>query len=518
MANWDKKSAVVDVQVGGPGNPYQILGTISDNDVVMSGLSGGGQATEPDYARDLSAGAGQYVAAGTHTTGNPDPYTFSLMKRLRAPLADVGVNILRQKFGCLHNVRVRQGCNDPVIKTNYVAMKVMNYVNATGFSDDSNLADGTVGDGTPVMQQIDEQAVDLIDLNKPSHVNIQGTVVDFDINDVISVGVRGCAGICGPANDGDQDFWMVTDRDDSPGYLSNATPLFIYTRDGGGSFASSYIGSLQVADAVALVKSGGYVVVASSTATNGGIAYALFQDILDGAGAPWGKATGITATKEPRAIAALGGLIWAAGTGGYIYRSTDGPFAFTAISAAAHTTQNFNAVAIADENLAYFAANAGVIVKYENGVLSLLTLTNSAGATVTTANINTIVVPKGSARGSEVYIGTADGKIFRSKSKGAAGTWEERTFDKSGNGSVGKIGFGGPDGVFMFVVQNDVGGVTSRVLRDLSGGALGQDVEIIGGFTTPGNGGYNSIAASSPNVAMVVGNKVNGYGYIGKIS
>lgn len=518
-APWDSTKTVVDIQVGGPGNPWAILGTVADNDVSMGAVSGGGQAVEADYARDLSAGAGQYVAVGTHTTGNPDPYTFQLSKRLRVPLADVGVDVLRQKFGCLHNTRVRAECSDVVNRTNYLSQIVFNYVNGTSFSTDKNLADGMLADATPVMVQIDEQAINQIDGNKVNHVGLGAQISDFDINDVISVGIRGCAGICGPANDGDQDFWMVTDQDNTPGYLTFPTPLFIWTTNGAQSFPTpSSIGVFQNSDAVGLAKSGSYAVVISSTASSGGFAYALFQDILDGNTAAWVLASGVTATKEPQAIAALGSLIWAAGKGGYIYRSNDGPFAFSAFNAGVLTTQNYNAVAIADENLAYFGGNAGVLARYDNGVLSLLTLTDVNGNTVTTANINTVAVPSGSARGGEVYIGTADGKVFRSKSKGAPKTWEQLSFDKSGNGSIKSIRFAKPDGVMMFVVQHGVGGTTSRVLRDLSGGAMGQDVEILGSFTNPPNTGINAIAPSSPNVALSVGNKANGFGFIGKVS
>lgn len=515
---FDKTQTLVEVQFGGPGNPYQVLGTVADNDVSVGAPSGGGQSFETFYARDVGAGAGQFASVGVRPTSNPEPWTFSIMKRLRSPFSEAGVNALRRKFSCLHNARIRQLCGDMTNKTNYDALLLYNQVNGTSYSYDGNVAEGQTIDGTPLMEQIDERAVDEIRLKKVSHVDIKGTVIDFDINDVISVGVFQCAGNCGPANDGDQDFWAVTDRDSTPGYLTVATPQFLYTRDGGLTWGVSSIAELQVADALSVAKVGGYIVVASATAVNGGIAYALYQDILDGVGAPWAKSTGITNNEEPRAVAAIGSIVWAAGVGGYIYRSTDGPFAFSAVSAGALTVQNFNAIAIADENLVYFGANAGVVAKYENGVLTQLTLTNSAGATVTSANIKTIAVPPGAARGNEVYIGTADGKIFRSKQKGAAGTWEAMSFDKSGTGTIDKIVFARPDGVVMFVVQSSAGGANSRVLRDLSGGALGQDVEPIGTFLNPSNLAINSIAASSPNVAISVGQIVNAQGFIGKVS
>lgn len=514
---WDKTQTIVEVQFGGPGNQYKTLGMAAEDDVIVGAAAGGGQAVEPDYARDQTAGAGVYVPIGSHTTGNPEPYTFQLMKRKRAPQEYPGVDAIRRKFGCLHNLRIRQGCNDPMVKTNFITMDLFNWVNGTNSQDDSNLADGTIADATKVMLQIDEQANNRLTINKVNLVNIQGTVTDFDINDIISVGVFQCSGFCGPANDGDQDFCMVTDRDSTPGYLTFPTPLFIWTKDGGQAFPTpSSIGVFQNSDAHGLAKSGGYVIVVSGTASSGGFAYALYQDIINNVGAPWALATGVVATKEPQAVAALGDLVWAAGKGGYIYRSTDGPFAFSVYNAGVLTTQDYNSVAIADENLAYFAGNAGVIARYDNGVISLLTLTNSAGATVTTANINKVRVPPGAARGSEVQIGTADGRMFRSKSKGAAGTWEELAFDQSGNGSIRDFGFAKPDGVFMWVLQSNVGGTASRVLRDLSGGAMGQDCEIIGNFT--GNAGLNAIAVASPNVAMAVGQISNSYGYIGKIS
>lgn len=517
-ALWKRPETIAEVQPGGPGNPYKVLGFVQDNDTIIGAASGGGQAFDTDWSRDLTAGAGQPIAVGTHTTGNPDPWTFQLQKRLHLPLEYTGVDALRRLFGCLHNLRIRAGCNDIAVKSNFISMELFNYVNGTGYSDDSNLSDGMTNDSTPVLLQVDERAVNRISVNKVNLVNIQGTVSDFDINDIISVGVFNCAGVCGTANDGDQDFWFVTDRDNTPGYLSQPTPIFNWTTDGGQNWAEtpSSIGVFQNSDAVGVAKSGAYVVVVSNTASSGSFAYALFEDIKNGVSAPWALATGGVAAKEAQAIAALGSLIWAVGKGGHIYRSTDGPFAFTVYNAGALTAQNYNAVAIADENLAYFAGNSGVVAKYDNNVLSLLTLTNSSGATVTTANINTIAVPPGAARGNEVYIGTADGKVFRSRSKGAAGTWEELAFDKSGTGSIKKIVFSKPDGVFMWVLQFDVGATVSRVLLDRSGGAMGQDVEPLGNFT--GNAGLNSIATSSPVVALTVGQISNSYGYIGKIS
>lgn len=78
------------------------------------------------------------------------------------------------------------------------------------------------------------------------------------------------------------------------------------------------------------------------------------------------------------------------------------------------------------------------------------------------------------------------------------------------------MSFAGLQGNILFVVQNDVNGY-SRVLRDFSGGNLGNDVEAIGDFVTPGNFGINSIYAANSNMAVDVGNVQGTYAIIGMI-
>lgn len=510
-SNWNSAETIIWIQRGGAGNNWQYFGTVNENSGGMSSIAGGGQPVEGRYARDTDAGYGAFKAVGLVNTGNPDPWTFTLMKRLRNPITETGINALRLIFGCLHGVRIQSGCGDLKQPTNYTGFYHFPDTRATAYPTSENMSNGTEAASVDNMQQIEESALTLITGNKLIHLDITGTNSDVDINKVIRVGVIQCAGDCGSANDGNQDFWAVTDRDSTPGHGGAASPRFMYTTDGGTTWSGIYIDDFTTADATDVVKLGQYVVVASPTANNGGVAYALYQDIVDGVSNPFAVSTGIVATSgAPRALALAGLTLFAVGNGGYIYRATDGiGAAFSVLSAGTVTSQNFLCAAAADENLAWFGANSGVLVRYDRGSIATVTISGITG------NIKTVAVPPG--RGNELYVGTSSGRIFRTRNATATTpTFSELSFAGSGTGSVDEIRFD-RSGAYMYVVQSNASGL-SRILRDMSGGAMGVDVEFVGSYTSPTNVGINSIAPADSNTAITVGQLLaSGYGFIGKV-
>jgi hypothetical protein len=79
------------------------------------------------------------------------------------------------------------------------------------------------------------------------------------------------------------------------------------------------------------------------------------------------------------------------------------------------------------------------------------------------------------------------------------------------------MSFAGNDGEILYLIQTN-GSSQSRILRDLSGGKLGNDVEAISQFTSPSNAAFDDIFAADENTAMVVGDVTGGQGFIGLVA
>lgn len=242
---------------------------------------------------------------------------------------------------------------------------------------------------------------------------------------------------------------------------------------------------------------------------NNGVAYALITDAKSASNPVWTLASGISAN-HPKVLAVLpGGDVIAAGDGGYIYKSTDGGFSFASLDAASATTDNINAIEVVSDNLVWFGCDSGTLLKYNGKGVSVVTTTGI------TANINALAVPVG--RNKELYMGMADGSIQRTNdSTVTAPTFTQKTWAGSGVGSIDDLLFVGPLANTLYISQANAAGA-SRILRDLSGGALGNQVEEVSTYDSPGNGGYNSIAGGNENFIMVVGEVEATYGFIGQV-
>ncbi len=503
LKGWLANKATVDVQIGGPGNPWKLL----DPSATLDGPSGvRSQKVESRYTRGNAAG--QYKYLGAVKTANPDRIKVPLSLRLQA------CDFL-QRLDCPVTLRARQACASRTTLTDYEQSIVYIDSHPDGGLDYSNpLANGTEDNGADVMEKINYSAGEEMRVVKVAHLDISGTISDFAINKIIGVGLRVCQSGCGVETTEENDFWAVTDRDSTPGYLTLPTPKFLWTTDGGTTWSTSDIAPFVNGDATDVAQYGAYVLVASPTH---GVAYARYQDLVDGVANPWAHCTGFSGgTAFPKALAVVGGDVYAAGTLGYIWKSTDG-FTFSVLSAGTVTTQTINDIAAAGCDLLWFAGNSGALVKLFKSALSLVVVKDSANATVT-SNLNVVEVPD--LRGYEVYVGTTGGKIIASKNADASTpTWAELAFSGAGTGSINDLKFGGTFGAILFIVQTEPGGSgRSRVLRDLSGGAGGlSQVEIIGTYSQPANLGINSIAVANANVAVTVGEVEASFAFIGKV-
>lgn len=493
MVQWDssRERTIIDIRKGGAGNPWLVFSTQGE----ITAPSGGGQSVDSRWGRGEN-GLSEYK--GAIITDNPARFELDLMDRLNPAQR----NFLYE-LKCAVDLRVRQRCGDFKDLTSYEA--IIEYMDGriTAKSYSTPLANNAAQPGDDVMDTKSISAAFEVRQLRPAHLSATGTNVDAVINQVISVGLAQCAGDCGPEFTGEEEFWCVTSQDSTPGYLTIPAAQFGYTLDGGSTWTFDYIDLLQNADALSLVKVGPRVFVASPA---GGIVYARVQDIKDGVSLPWTRAL-VGGANGPRAITATpNGTLYAAGLNGYIYRSTDGGFTWTTLSAGTVTAQQLNKIVAASDNLIWIAGNNGTLLRIMNGVVSAVT-------TGLSANITALAVPRG--REGEVYFGTAAGRIYRSRNAGATTpTIAELALDLAGSGSIEDVAFGGFKGNTFWIIQSRADG-KSRVLRDLSGGAAGQQIEVIGSFDSPTNNGINSIAVANDNYFLTVGELVGGYGWIG---
>ena len=492
-----REKTYVDVQIGGPGNPW----VLSAEDTSMTAPSGGRQSVDSRWGRNFR---GDSTYKGTIRTGNPARWTFDVMARLTIFSA---IHSLLNKFdprpgcGCEYDgvgIRRRQRCGDIRDINNYEIANF--YVDAfsTNQSWSANLANADVGDDSDVMVTESFSAGEDYFIKKLTHSDVKGTFSDFAYNDILY--------LC------DKKWYAVTDADNTPGYLSQPTPMLKWTTDDfNPSYSySSYIAPFLNGNATSVVIVGDRVVVASPT---NGVAYARLVDldaqVVDATVQPWTLATGLTTPKFPTALTVIGTTIWGVGTGGRIFKSSDGGFTFELVNDGVTTAQNLVSVSFENEYLGWAAGASGTLLRYMNGNWTEIDIPSLS------ATINTVAVPPG--RPDEVYVGTAGGEVYVStNAQVTKPTFATRPFPKSGNGSIVQIKFIGYRGQYMFLLQSDSASNT-RVLRDLSGGALRSDVEVIGDFSSPDNNGINAIALATPNVAFVVGEVVSSYGYIGAV-
>lgn len=503
---WNPRPEATDIFARkGPGNPWLAL----EIDAEFDAPSGGGQSVESRWGRGANGGL---ALRGSAVTGNPERMDGQLMLRLRSGTFLTNL----QKMRCFPDILIIQACATKGIPLNYtMAIELIETLTTSrGYSE--SLANATEDNQADVKETYDVSAALDLRTKKLQHLDISATASDFAYNKVISVGVTQCAGDCGPESDGAQEFWLASDRDTTPGYSGLNVPKFDWTTNQGGTINSTYVDVLGNSDGMDVVRMGNSIVFVSNT----GVARASIEDVYNLASNPWTLATGISGV--PKAIAVIDPLTaYLVGQAGKIWKTTDGAASFTLIDNGATTSQNLNSIVAANANLLWVGGNSGVVIKIlnlSNGqTISLVNVLTSAGATILSAgeNINVVAAPSGR---DELYLGTSGGKIVRStRANVTRPAFESKAFPKSGQGQVSDLQFAGYKGNMLFVLQRNSAG-NSRVLRDISGGYLtDSQVEIIGDFTTPVNNLMNSIAPSSENQALVVGEVETTYAYVGNV-
>lgn len=502
MPLWNNLSeqTIAYIRKGGPGNPWTLL---DENGAMIDAFTGGAAEVESRFGLNSR---GQRTYLGALKQGDDARITTTASFRL-----EISRLLNQLRVGrCPFDIMVNQRCGE-VSPIAYTGGLILYDGYTTNKSYDNTLALLPDNTQTDVLRALDLSFAPIEDAAlKLRHLDITNTVSDFDINKVISVGVQKCSGDCGliGENDGEQDFWAVTDADSTPGHGGFAAPRFLYTEDGGTTWNGSSVTALLGGNLFAVAKAGDYVIVAGST----GIAYAKFQDIKDGVSLPWSLALSASNINDMTFVSSDTG--YAAANSGVIYKTTDGGFTWTTLSNGTLTAQNLNSVSFVDSTTGYFAGNSGALITYFNGTLALLPVRTSVGGAAITVNFN--VVATAPFRGNEVFLGTSTGVMYRCTN--ATGSYPLFTLmtglPLSGSGSIDDIQFGGFRGSVLFIVQSNAAN-TSRVLRDITGGNTAMKIENVGDFTNPSNFLINSIAPASITRFISVGQIHETYGFIG---
>lgn len=480
----------VDVQIGGAGNNWAYLSACAS----MSGPTVPFGGTEIRWCQDPAVAGGFKVSSQFRTA--PDQVSFDLMTKLGK------VNYLN-RLNCPFTLRARYAnCGEREDPANYILMlaycssqlQEKSYEDLV-VTDPANVDEIMVT--TPV-QAVSEYRIEDI---APERVGTLAGLGDQPINDIEYCDSAQCPGYCGTESDGCTTWYAVTDIDTSPYAAPNLIKGVVNLTTQQTTITNQPI--LGFNGNVHNVECAGSRLLIASNADS-----AVAYNDHDGDQDEWNIVVlaNAPAANHNALFARTAREIWAGCVNGYIYKSVDGGQTFNSVHEGTLTTQTINAVYAYNKDLVYAVGNAGVILKSTDGGK---TWSDKTEVATTAANLLVVKVPLG--RPKEVYIGTNDGQIFRSKDEGE--TFANVPFVGDGVGTVDDIDFCGPCGSdIMFILHNDAG-PRARILRDLSGGAGGADVEVVMDWTTviPTGIDLNAMACCGVNNVIAAGENYGGY-------
>lgn len=490
----------VDVQIGGPGNNWQYLSSCAS----MSGPEVPEGDFETRWCQDPKVAGGFRRSSKIRTA--PDLITFDLMTKLGK------INHLK-RLGCPFSQRARYAiCGEREDVANYDPI-MLSYCNV-GINSRSYeelvVTDPANNDEILITASASADYEYLIQKINPGRLGGTTTTLgDRAINDLEYCGSPKCGGYCGAEDDGCATVIGVTDVDTSP----YATPNLVkgVKNLNTGAFTWTATPILGLANNAENVECPGSRVGVTSS---GDVAFA-YNDTSDQDMDSWNviALTRTPSTNHNALFARTSREWWLACNGGYILKSVNGGQTWSEVHSATLTTENLNAIYAYDQDLIFVGGNNGVMLKSEDGGESWIDITEVA---TTAANILVAVIPPN--RSKEFYIGTNNGRIFRSTDGGD--TFSRITFDGDSVGTVDDLDFCGPcAGDVMFILHNDAG-PRARILRDLSGGAGGADIEVIMDYTQTVAAGIdlNALACCDPNEAIAAGELLGGVPAIIKVS
>lgn len=488
----------VDVQIGGPGNNWQYLSACA----AMTGPEVPLGDTELRWCQDPSA-AGKFKVSSKIRTA-PDQITFDLTTKL-------GKIDYLKRLKCSFSQRARYAkCGEREDPINYDPI-MLSYcgVDLQSISyEDLVVTDPGNEDEIMVTASASASYEYRVKKVKPGRTGAAATLGDQAINDIEYCGSKTCGGYCGNEDDGCATIFGVTNVDTSP--YPNPSLIKGIKNLNTDAITWSNIPILGINNNVENIECAGSRLVISSS----GSAVVAYNDDTAQDQDEWVvvSLSRTPSTNHNALFARTARELWLACNSGYILKSIDGGASWTEVHSATLTSQNLNAIYAFDADLVVVGGNNGVMLLSTDGGESWSDITETSSFA---ANILSIVIPPN--RSKEIYVGTNNGRIYRSTDGGE--TFSRVSFFGDSVGSVDDISFCGPcAGDVMWILHNDAG-PRGRILRDLSGGAGGADVELVSDYTqlVPGGVDLNALACCSENEAIVAGALNNSYPMVIKV-
>lgn len=479
----------VDVQIGGSGYAWNYLSACAS----MDGPSVPRGDTELRWCQDPQR-AGKFKISSKIKTA-PDQITFNIMSKL-------GKIDYLDGLECPFGLRARYAkCGEREDPSNYdpimiaycdVELTEHSYEDLVAVSPDNE-------DEILVTAAASASYEYRVKKMNAARIGTAADLGDQPVNDIEFCDSADCGGYCGDRTDGCSIAWGVTDIDVTPYAAPNIIKYVKNTITGAITWTLAPV--LGFNNNLEGVECAGSRLIVSSNGDS-----AIGYNDNNGDQDSWNVvALGNAPAANPNALfARTAREIWVGCANGYIYKSVNGGATWTAMHEGVLTAQTINAVFAYDGDLVYAVGNASVILKSEDGGATWDDITETA---TMAGNLLDVEAP----RPNWAYVSTNAGQIFYSTDEGD--TWTEYAFDGSGVGTVDDIEFCGPCGSdVMFILHNDAG-PRGRILRDLSGGAGGADVETVAGYTDVIAAGVelNALACCGVNEILVGGENSGAY-------
>lgn len=478
---YDRSKIAIDVQPGGPGNPWEWLGCVLV-DALTAPQRSVTRREGPDPAR-----AGEFKFAG-FTLGEQGNVTLSMTLRRNKRDALKGLK------SCTFGMRARYLCDGPQdLLTNWETMDGLCQTRITELGRSGWAVMESSENDNWVTIPVSLEAGDLYEyVARVAAERTQSDLVERAINKIRYYDWASCGDCERNPSDGCARWYAVTDA----GGGTYPEPYFIVadlTQPAGSQYTLYSLDALT-ADATDFVIWGDIVVAISSDG---------WARSIDG-GATWTLVQAAAVGQEPNALYANGRQIWAACNGGYIYKSDDFGVTWTAEEAGAATGEDLVTIDGYGDRVIVAAGDNRAFIRTKNGGKSWAAVTGPGDPA------DNLTVARIRKRG-EVGVGNDVGEWYVGSQYGDAWTLSQ-TFG-AGTGPITDAQFCGEcgEGQFGWLLHNPPG-ENGVIYQDISDGVQFAAIQ-----RAPTNNGFNSIACCDHSNAVVVGEIETVYGMIAEI-
>lgn len=438
------------------------------------------------YKQDLKR-SGRLVAAGA-LQGVADFVTASITRPLST------VNNYLQEIDCPFNARINWACRGArTILTNYqLGALLFDSAFTTGAVENPLSGGDTDNDRINTTGELSATRWTYIYPLAGARQTLAATTEVF----ALAVVPSECASKCGDRVGLGQIVWAGL------GSAAYTIGYLLVTFDYGATWAAPLNQPFSIAGDVSSIvivdAQNGYRLIASRGNVEGGqpaeVSYtddegALFHDVNVGA---------VNGQTIQSLFKDSNGRIWAAASGGYVYRSANLGVTWTTQEAGVETIQNLLDICFFDENVGYAVGNSNAFIYTTDGATFNLRVGPAVGVNLLSVAVN---------YAGHVYVSTADARLFRSVDGGV--TWE--TIVDLAVGSINQVRFDDDFRYFGFMVWDDTTPVGTVYRSEDAGNtwaAIGTPA------TDYLNAGINCVAICDANMAYVGGPAQGGLSFV----